>query len=101
VNYYKNKEKLELVRKLKIGDKVKIKSKEELEEPNSYPLYLRYGLVSTMLNYAGKEFRIERVIDKTVNGGPFFLLKGTKGYYWSVYLFDFSEEKSIKKYSLE
>ena len=94
---------LELVRKLRPGDKVKIKSKEKLEEPASYLLYLHYGLVGTMLKYAGEEFYIEKVIERTVNvtGGPYFLLKGTNGYYWSVYLFDFGSEETRKKYSLE
>ena len=91
---------IEQIKKLKAGDKVKIKSKEELYE--FYPQYkMRCGLAEPMLEYAGKEFYIERasVIKGKYFNEPYFLLKDTNGYCWSVYLFDFGIKK--KKYSLE
>ena len=90
----------EQIKKLKTGDKVKKKNKAELYE--FFPQYkMRCGLVESMLEYAGKEFYIERasVIKGKCFNEPYFLLKGTNGYCWSVYLFDFEAKK--KKQSLE
>jgi hypothetical protein len=86
---------VELARKLKIGDKVKIKSEEELRK--FFPQYNHYGLVASMLKYAGKEFYIEAI--GIMTDGIYYLLKGCGGYSWSAYLFDFGIKK--KKYSIE
>jgi len=96
--YIKNKIEFDFARKLKPGDKVKIKSKEELFA--FYPQYNLIGLIGPMLECGGKEFYIERVSGDMGYGEPYFTLLGND-YIWSAYLFDFSEEKSIKKYSLE
>ena len=99
MNYYKNKEKLELVRKLKIGDKVKIKSRDELQK---YFYRLHCGFSETMLKYAGKELYIRKINNhmNELEGAPYFSLDGNL-YTWSVYLLDFGKERDIKKYSLE
>lgn len=85
----------ELARKLKIGDKIKIKSKDELRK--FFPQYNHCGLVSAMLKYAGKEFYIEDI--GFMSDGIYYLLKDAGGYSWSAYLFDFETRK--KKQSFE
>ena len=88
---YINKREIELAKKLKVGDKVKIKSLKELSKfyifgsgyTTKYRLYC--GLSETMLNYAGKELRIidiDNFKPETQLYGPCIMLEGNE-YSWT------------------
>ena len=108
---YINKREIELAKKLKIGDKVKIKSLKELskfyifgeDDLNTKKYKLYCGFSDEMLNYVGKKFRIIDINNsepETQLYGPCIKVEGNI-YTWTASMLDFSEEKSIKKYSLE